>query len=271
MRNSIFNVSLRTHHNAAAPRLIGTFDALHTHDVATGREIRRLHIVHESFNVNIRVVNIRNTPVNHFSQVMGRNIRCHADSDTARTINQKVRNARRHNRRFLKRVVKVRHHVHSFLFDILHHGLADEAESGFRVTHGRSRVAVHRAEVALPVHERTTHVPILCHTHQCAVNRTVSMWVILTEHLTDNTGRLTRGLVMRISQTKHTIQYAPVNRFKPVTYVRQSSCHDYRHGVVYIGGFHFLLNIHFDYLVFFCHYIYIELFVRLSPVAKLRN
>ncbi len=65
--------------------------------------------------------------------------------------------------------------------------------------------------------------------------------------------------------------YNPVNRFKPVTYVRQSSCHDYRHGVVYIGGFHFLLNIHFDYLVFFCHYIYIELFVRLSPTAKLRN
>ncbi|EJX10167.1 hypothetical protein EVA_01723 [gut metagenome] len=59
----------------------------------------------------------------------------------------------------------------------MHHGFAFYSEASFCVTHGGSRVTVHRTKVTLSVDQGITHIPRLCHTHQCAINGAVAMGV----------------------------------------------------------------------------------------------
>ena len=40
-----------------------------------------------------------------------------------------------------------------------------------------------------------------------------------------------------------------------VAHIGQRTRHDYRHGVIAVGVFHFLLNIDFDYSVFVNHFL----------------
>ena len=63
-------------------------------------------------------------------------------------------------------------------------------QTNFRVTHRRSIVAVHGTEVTLTIHQHVTQGEILRHTNDGVVNSGVAMGVVLTDHVTDDTGRL---------------------------------------------------------------------------------
>ena len=50
------------------------------------------------------------------------------------------------------------------------------------------RIAIYRTEIPLPIDERVTKVPALCHTHERIIHGAVSVRVIALEHFTDDPG-----------------------------------------------------------------------------------
>ena len=250
------DVGLGTHDYTSTSCLVSRTHALHAHDVAACREVRSLDMLHEFVDGDVGIVNVGHAAVNHLAQVVGRHIGSHSDCNAAGTVHQEVRDACRHHCGLVERIVKVAVHVDRFLLQILHHGLAHLCEPGFGVTHGGGGVAVHRTEVTLSVDQGVAHVPGLGHTDQCPVHRAVAVGVIFTEHVAHNTGRLTGRFVVGDAQSHHAVENAAVNGLESVANIGQRTCHDDRHGVVNIGGLHFLLNIDFDNSVFvFDHYI----------------
>ena len=137
--------------------------------------------------------------------------------------------------------------IDRILVDIGHHLVGDALHARLGVTHGRRRVAVHRTEVTLAVDERITHRPLLGQTHHGVVDRTVAVGVELTEHVADDTGRLTRRLVVRQPELgAHIVEDAPVHGLQTVAHVGQGTGDDDRHRIVDVGRLHLLLDVDGD-------------------------
>ncbi len=64
----------------------------------------------------------------------------------------------------------------------------------------------------MTVHQHIPHGPFLGHIHQSAVNGAVSVGMIFTHGITDDTGALSVGLVRTIIQFRHGIQNPPLYR-----------------------------------------------------------
>ena len=73
--------------------------------------------------------------------------------------------------------------------------LRDLGQARFGVAHGGRRIAVHRAEIALPVDQRQAHGEILRHAHQGVVDRLVAVRVVFAHHVADDARRFDVGLV----------------------------------------------------------------------------
>ncbi len=72
------------------------------------------------------------------------------------------------------------------------------------------------------------------------------MGVILTQHLTYHAGTFLIGFVARVTDSGHTIEDTAVHGFESVSHIRKGTGNNYRHRIVDIGGFHFLLDVDFD-------------------------
>ena len=60
------------------------------------------------------------------------------------------------------------------------------AHPALGVTHGRRRIAVDRAEVALTVDEHVAHREVLGHADERVVDRAVAVRVVLTDDVADD-------------------------------------------------------------------------------------
>jgi len=122
------------------------------------------------------------------------------------------------------------------------HGGARQPDLG--VALGRGRIAVDRAEIALPVDQRQAHRKILRHAHQRVVDRAIAVRVILTHHVADDPRRLDVFLVGRVALLVHRIKDAPVHRLEPVAHVGKCARHDHAHGVIEVRPLHFFNDRH---------------------------
>ena len=77
--------------------------------------------------------------------------------------------------------------------------LRDLAQAHLGVAHRRRRIAVDRAEIALPVDQRQAHGEILRHAHQRVVDRLVAVRMVFTDDVADDARRLAVRLVPRRS------------------------------------------------------------------------
>ncbi len=89
------------------------------------------------------------------------------------------------------------------------------------VAHGRGIVAVHIAEVALPVDQRIALGKVLGQTHQRVVHRLVAVRMKLADHIADDTRALLESSAGVEPQLPHRIEQAPMDRLEPVARVRQ--------------------------------------------------
>ena len=118
--------------------------------------------------------------------------------------------------------------------------LATLAQPHLGVAHGRRRIAVDRAEIALAVDQRQAHGEILRHAHQRVVDRLVAVRMIFAHHVADDARRFAIGLVPVVAVLVHRIEDAPVHRLQAVARVGQRARHDHAHGVIEIGALHLL-------------------------------
>ena len=258
VRLARLDLSLGTHHDTSTTSLVGILHALQTVDIRSRGEVRTGDILHQTLCVDIRIVDIRTTAVDHFTEVMRRHVRRHTHCDTVTAVHQQVRDLRRHHRGLHQRVVEVVHHVDRVFLQVVHDMLTHLREAALCITHGCGRVAVHTTEVTLSVHQCIAQVPVLCHAHQCSVHGGVAMGVVFTEHLTDDARAFLIRLCRYVIDIHHTIQDTAMYWLKAVTHIREGTCHDDRHRVVDVRGLHLLLDVDFqnsvvvDCLIHYC-------------------
>ena len=89
-------------------------------DDARGREVRAGDVLHQAVDVDLGIVDQRDGGVDHFRQVVRRDVGRHADRDAGRTVDQQVREPRRHHRRLVFLLVVVGLEVDGFLVDVGH-------------------------------------------------------------------------------------------------------------------------------------------------------
>ena len=227
----------------AAAGGVGGADAGAAHDDAAGGEIGALDILHQAGQVDVRVVDQRDDAVDDFPQVVGRDIGGHAHRDALAAVDQQVGEAAGQHAGFLFGLVKVQRPVDGLLVDVGQHVAGDLAHAGLGITVSGRGVAVHRAEVALAVHQRVPHAEILGQTHHGVVDAGVAVGVIAAQHGADGVGGLFVGVLGVIVALVHGVQDAPVHGFQAVAHVGQRAGDDDRHGVIQKRGLDLLLDV----------------------------
>ena len=217
--------------DTAAAGGIRVVNALAAEDDTAGREIRAFDALHQLLRGHIRVVDHLNHAVDDLAEVMRRNIRRHADRNAGRAVDQQIREAAGQHVRLHQRFVEVRGEIDGLFIDVRQHLHVDFAHARFGITHGRRAVAVHRAKVALAVHQRIAGCKILTQAHQRAIHGGVAVRVIFTQNVANDTRALTIRLIRRDTEFVHRVQNAAMHRLEAVAHIRQRAGDDNRHCV----------------------------------------
>ncbi len=200
-------------------------------------------MLHQAGDIDLRVVDQRQTGVGHLGQVVRRNIGGHAHRDAGRAVDQQVGQACRQDLGLTLRLIVVGDEIDRFLVDVGQQLMGDLGHAHFGVTHGRGGVAVDGTEVALAVDQHVAQGEGLGHAHDGVVDRGIAVRVVFTDDVTDHAGRLLVGLVPVVAQLAHGVEHAAVHRLEAVPHIRQGPADDYAHGVIQIGLLHLLLDI----------------------------
>ena len=191
----ILEMGTAAHDHPAATGAITFLHPGQAVDESPGREIRRGHVFDQLLDIQVGVVQQRQTGIHHFAHVVRRNIGRHAHRDTGRTVHQQIGEARREYQGLVFGTVVVGSEVDGFLVQVGDQLMGDFRHADLGVTHRRRVVAVHRTEVTLSVHQRVAQREILRHTHDGVIYRCVAVRMVLTDHVADDTRRLLVGLV----------------------------------------------------------------------------
>ena len=238
-----FDAGLGAHHEASAAVLVGIHDSARAVNDAGGGEIRALHEFQNFGELGIGTVHQRDGGIHDFGQIVGRNFRRHAHCDAVGSVDQQIRDARGKNVGLDFVAVVVRAHIDGIFVEIFEQRCSDAGQSGFGVTIGRGRIAIHRAEVSLSIHQRIAHGKRLRQAHQSVVHREVAVGMVFAHHVADDAGALAGGLVGRQAHLLHGVQNAAMHRLESVADVGQRAPDDHRHRIVEIRLLHLLFDI----------------------------
>ena len=164
---ALLDRDLGAHQDRAAARAVRGADARAPDDEAAGREVGALDALHQpaqlfflaerasrSGPAFLLALDRPDHAVDHFAQVVRRDVGRHADRDAGRAVDQQIGNVRGKNGRLFGRLVVVRNEVDGLFVEIRHHVVGQRLQTRLGVPHRRRRIAVDRSEVALPVDER---------------------------------------------------------------------------------------------------------------------
>ena len=222
---------------------VGFFNTTTTVDDRGGREVRTRNMFHQPFNADVFIVNVCQAAVDHFRQVVRRNVGCHTYRDTGRAVHQQVRNFGWHDVRNLFGAVVVIDEIHRFFFQVSHQLMGDFRHTDFRITHRRCGVAIDRTKVTLTIYQHVTQGEWLRHTNNGVVNGGITMRVVFTDYVTNDTGRFFIGFIPVVAQYVHGVKYATVNRLQAISDVRQRTANNDRHRIIQIGALQLFLNV----------------------------
>ncbi len=144
---------------------------------------------------------------------MGRGTGRHAYSNAFGAVDEEIGDADRQDHRLLFRLVKVGAEVRDVLVEVCQKGLlGDLLQTGLGVTHGRRPVALDISEIPVAVDQGDPFFKFLGHHDQGVINRAVTVGVVFTHCIADDTGTLPVGSVRPDAQLVHVIESAPLNR-----------------------------------------------------------
>ena len=232
----------RADDHRAAALVVGLARAGAAEDQRAGGEVGGGDELHQLGHGQLGVLDQRQRRVDHLAEVVRRDVGGHADGDAGGAVDQHVGEARRQDGGLHVLAVVVRLEVDGLLVDVGEEVGRRLVEADLGVAHGRRRVAVHGAEVALAVEERQRHGEGLRHAHEGVVDRRVAVRVVLAHDVADRAGGLAVGLVVGVAGLVHGVEDAPVHRLQTVAQVRDRAADDHAHGVVEIGGLHLRLD-----------------------------
>ena len=211
------------------------FDATDAADLAGHRKVGALHVLHQLGQRDLGVVDLRADRLDHFAEVVRREIGGHAHRDTGAAVDEEVRERRRQDGWLRLRTVIVRNHVDRVLVEVVHHRETERMKPRFGVTHGGGRVAFHRSEVTLAVDQHFAHRPWLTHVDERGVDRHVTVRVEVTHRFTDDLGALDVGLARADAELAHRIENAALGRLETIPHIGKGAGNNHRHRVFQEG------------------------------------
>ena len=247
-RAIFLNFALGTDNDVTLPRSVRFLDAAPAHNDTARGEVGSGNDFHKLVHRDVGVVNHCNRTVDNLRKVMRRNVRRHTDSDTVRTVYKEVGVSCREYGGFFFRCVEVGNEVHRFLVEVFEHFRRKLGELCFRITHSRRRVTVDRTEVTVAVYKGEVDGEVLRKTYECIINGTVAVRVIFTHTVTDDTGALSRRLIVVKPHFVHGEKDTSVNGFQTVTNVRDRTGFVYRHCIRNEGAFELVVHFYVEQL-----------------------
>ena len=179
------DMHLGAHGYFSLARLVSLFQLVGNHVAACG-EIGTSDDFHHFLQGNVLFVYIGNHAVNDFPEIVGRYVCRKSHRDTAAAVDQNIGKTAGQHFRLLQLVVVVPTPAHRIHVKVAQHFESKRRETRFGITHRRRAVAVHRAEIALSVHERHSHVELLRKTHHSVVNGGVAVRVVFCKTVAYN-------------------------------------------------------------------------------------
>ena len=238
----------RPHPDDPPPRPVGGEDPLPAVDEPGRREVRPLDVVHQPVDGDFGVADQRDRPVDHLPEVVGRDVRRHADGDAAGAVEEQQRDLRRQDGRLLQGFVVVGHEIDGVLLQVRQELLGDPGHPDLRVPHGGRRIPVDRTEVPLAVDEQVAHREVLGHPDHGVVGRRIPVGMVLTDDIPDDPRRFLVGLVPAVPHLAHGEEDPAVDRLQAVPDVGDGPADDDAHGVVHVGLLHLVFDIDRDIL-----------------------
>ena len=229
--------------DAAPASAVGLDDAGPPVDDAGGGEIRPLDVLHQRVDADGRIVHQGQDAGRHLAQIVRRDVGGHAHGDAGTAVDQQVRRPGGQHLRHAQGVVVVGHEGDRFLVQIGQQLGGQPIHARLGVAHGRRRIPIDRAEIALAIDQAVAHGEILGHAYQGVVDGEVAMRVVLAHHLAHHAGGLDIGAVVRVVQLVHGEQHAAMHGLQAISHIRQGAADDDAHGVVQIGLAQFVLYV----------------------------
>jgi hypothetical protein len=115
--------------------------------------------------------------------------------------------------------------------------MRDLGQPRFGVAHGGRVIAIHIAEIALPVDQRIALGKILSEAHERVVHRLIAMRMELADDVADHARAFLERSAGVEAQQLHGIQQPPVNRLEPVACIRERTAGDGGERVLQIALF----------------------------------
>src|SRR6202167_4996437 len=240
---ALFDGDFGAHLEGAAARLVGLFDSFAAVNVTGGGKIGARDELHDFFQVGFGFFDQHDRGFNDFFQVVRRNVGGHADGDARGAVDEQAGNPRGQDDGFFFAFIEVGNELDGFFFDVREHFFSDFRKARFGVTHGRGRIAVHGAEVALAVHERVAHVEILREADEGIVHGSVTVRMEFAQKFADDLGTLAISLRGGEAKLVHAEEDAAVHGLEAVADIGESAADDHAHGVIEGGRLHFRVDI----------------------------
>ncbi len=215
----LLEVGARAHHDAAAAGAVALVRAGDAIDDSRGRKVRRRHQLDDFLDGAARIGEHMQRRIDHFVQVVRRDIGGHAHRDAGGAVDQQVRHPRGQHHRLAFLAVVIGHEVDGLGLDVGEHLAGDALQAALGIAIRRCGVAVDRAEIALAVDLRVAHREILRHAHQRLVGGRVAVRVVLAEHLADDARALHIRPVPDVVRLVHREQHPAVHRLQAVAHI----------------------------------------------------
>ena len=215
-------------------------------------KVRPFHVFHQSFDRDVRIVDLRANAVDHFTEIVRRDVRRHADGDAGAAVDEEVRKSGRENRWLRPCLVIVRHEIDRLLVHVGHERGAEMRHARLGVTHRGGRIAFDRTKVALAVNERFAHRPRLRHVDERRINHRLAVRVVVTARVTANLGAFSMLPVGKERQVMHRVEDAALRRLQSIARIGQGARDDDGHRVIEersrnlfgdVDGFYFFVGV----------------------------
>ena len=196
---------------------------------------------------------------------------CHTNRDTLGSVHQQVGNLDGQNAWFFLRLIEVGQKIHHVFVQIRQKSLLrDLRQTCFRITHCCRTVTLNIAEIAMAVNQGHFLLKILSHYHKRFIDGTVTVGMVFTHGISHDTSRFTIGSVVAYTEFIHIIKSSSLYRLQSVPHIRQCTCNDNTHGIIYVRFLHYLGIFRFDDPVIYTHFFFSPLIrVREANLAKL--
>ena len=181
--------------------------------------------------------------VHHFAQIVRWYVCCHPNRDARRSVNQHIWNRRWQHHGLFQGPIEIARECHRIHVQLAQHLHGCVGQTRFGIAHRRWRISIDATEVPLPIHQHVAHRKVLCHARHCLVYSSVTMRVILTQHLTNDSSRFLVGRIRPDAHVVHRVENAPLHRFHPISCVWQRPRNDYTHRVIQIRRLHLFVDV----------------------------